>query len=50
MVEIVKGFEGRIVFDESKPEGVPKKLMDTTLLNSFGWTHRFDLESGLKKA
>ena len=49
MVEIVKVFEGSIVFDESKPEGVPKKFMDTTLLNSFGWTHRVDLESGLKK-
>ena len=49
MLQKIVGFEGDIGFDESKPEGASKKLMDSNLLNSLGWAHKFDLESGLIK-
>ncbi|BCG08841.1 GDP-L-fucose synthase [Buttiauxella agrestis] len=46
MAEVV-GFNGEIVFDASKPDGTPRKLMDVNRLNSLGWKHKFDLKSGL---
>jgi len=50
LVQRVVGFEGRIVYDSSKPDGTPRKLMDVGLLNSVGWTARTSLEDGLKVA
>ena len=43
------GYQGDIVFDTSKPDGAPKKLMDSNRLNSLGWKPRVDLKAGLKK-
>ena len=43
------GFEGEIVFDPSKPDGTPRKLLDISKAHSFGWRHKIDLEEGLKK-
>lgn len=45
----VVGFDGEIVFDKSKPDGTPRKLMDSSLLNSLGWRPLTDLRSGLEK-
>ena len=45
----VVGFEGRIAFDSSKPDGAPRKLLDSTRLRDMGWRARTDLEDGLKK-
>jgi len=45
----VVGFEGRLVFDDSRPDGTPRKLMDSSVLTSMGWKAQTDLESGLKK-
>ncbi len=44
------GFSGEIKFDASKPDGTPRKLMDSERLNSLGWKPQVDLNSGLKKA
>lgn len=44
------GYAGRIVFDPSKPDGSPRKLLDSTLIHSLGWTKKFDLSVGLKLA
>lgn len=44
--KIVK-FEGQIVFDPSKPDGTPQKLMDTSKLSGLGWTPKISLENGL---
>jgi GDP-L-fucose synthase len=44
------GFTGNIVFDATKPDGAPRKLMDSARLHSLGWTPKIDLESGLKIA
>ncbi len=45
----VVGFEGKVVFDSSKPDGTPRKLMDVSRLASLGWQYQVDLESGLRK-
>jgi GDP-L-fucose synthase len=50
MIQQAVGFEGEVVFDTSKPDGTPKKLLDTTAINSLGWHPQHDLLSGLKKA
>lgn len=44
------GYSGEIKFDVSKPDGTPRKLMDSHRLNSLGWKPKVDLENGLKKA
>lgn len=44
------GYEGEISFDTSKPDGTPRKLMDSSRLNALGWKAKVDLESGLKIA
>lgn len=41
------GYQGGITFDPSKPDGTPRKLMDSTRLNSLGWTPKVDLIKGL---
>lgn len=41
---------GEIKFDTSKPDGTPRKLMDSARLNSLGWKPKVDLKNGLKKA
>lgn len=45
----ISGFEGEIVFDATKPDGAPKKLLDNTRLTSLGWRTRVSLEDGIKK-
>lgn len=45
----VVGFEGDVVFDSTKPDGTPRKLMDVSRLASLGWKYKVDLEHGLAK-
>ena len=49
MVAEVTGFEGRLVFDRSKPDGTMRKLMDVSRLADMGWRARIDLEDGLRE-
>lgn len=49
-VRRVVGFEGELVFDDSKPDGTPRKLVDTTLINRLGWRAQIPLEQGLVQA
>ena len=44
------GYTGRIELDPSKPDGAPRKLMDSTRLNALGWQAKTSLEEGLKRA
>ena len=44
----VVGFEGSLRFDPSKPDGTPRKLLDTSRLSALGWSPRIDLETGLR--
>ncbi|KXW55844.1 GDP-L-fucose synthase [Ferrovum sp. PN-J185] len=46
----VVGFDGQILFDSSKPDGTPRKLMDSGRLNSLGWQATISLKDGLKLA
>ena len=46
----VVGYRGKIIFDPSKPDGTPRKLLDISRLSSFGWTAEVPLREGLKKA
>ena len=48
IVQRVTGHEGRIVFDTTKPDGTPRKLLDVSRLASLGWKHRIGLEAGIK--
>jgi GDP-L-fucose synthase len=50
LVQRVVGFEGRIVFDTSKPDGTPRKLMDVARLRGAGWQARTALNDGLRSA
>lgn len=45
----VIGFEGKVVFDSTKPDGTPRKLMDVSRLATLGWQYRVDLETGLRQ-
>ncbi|MDT0135474.1 GDP-L-fucose synthase [Providencia huaxiensis] len=45
----VVGFKGSVVFDSSKPDGTPRKLMDVSRLKRLGWVYSVALESGLNK-
>lgn len=46
----VTGFRGRLVFDASKPDGSPRKLLDVSRLKSLGWSAEIPLEAGLENA
>ena len=43
------GFEGTVEFDTSKPDGTMRKLIDVSKLHSLGWTHKVEIEEGVKK-
>jgi GDP-L-fucose synthase len=46
----VEGYTGKILFDTTKPDGTPRKLMDSSCLRALGWTPKVDLTEGLAKA
>jgi len=48
LIKKVVGFEGNIVFDGEKPDGMPRKLLDISRLNDLGWRPKTSLEDGLK--
>ncbi len=50
LVKEVIGFEGDLVFDTSKPDGTPRKLMDVSKLHSLGWKHQIELKQGIALA
>jgi GDP-L-fucose synthase len=46
----VTGYQGDVAFDTSKPDGSPRKLLDSSLLLSFGWQPKMNLHDGLQRA
>lgn len=48
LVKKIVGYEGKIVFDTTKPDGTPRKLLDSTYLHSLGWQHKIELEEGIR--
>jgi GDP-L-fucose synthase len=49
IAEIV-GFKGELVFDQTKPDGTPRKLLDSSKLAQLGWTARYSLGDGIREA
>jgi len=49
-VKQVVGFQGKITWDSSKPDGTPRKLMDSSRINALGWTAKVTLRDGLARA
>src|SRR3546814_1992520 len=50
MIATVIGYEERLAFDPSKPDGTPRKLMDSGKIAALGWTPKVTLETGLRRA
>lgn len=48
MVALVTGYSGRILFDSSRPDGAPRKLLDVSRLRSLGWAAQIPLDEGIK--
>ena len=44
------GYRGRLVFDPSKPDGTPRKLLDISRIRNLGWTPTVDLRTGIARA
>ena len=49
LVQKITGYTGELIFDTTKPDGTPQKLLDVTNLHALGWNHKTSLEEGLKK-
>jgi GDP-L-fucose synthase len=49
LIEKIIGYEGEIIWDTSKPDGTPRKLMDVSKLNQLGWKPTINLEEGIQK-
>lgn len=47
LMQKIVGFEGELVFDTTKPDGMPKKLLDVSRLNKLGWRYSTSFETGL---
>ena len=50
MVKIVTGYKGNLVFDSTKPDGTPRKLLDVSKLNALGWHYKTTLSDGMNIA
>ena len=48
-IQKIVGHQGDIVWDSSKPDGTPRKLMDISKMHALGWKHQVDLEEGIQK-
>jgi len=47
LIVLKVGYEGQLIFDSTKPDGTPRKLMDTTKINDLGWASKINLELGI---
>lgn len=48
LISHVVGYEGEIQWDDTKPDGTPRKLLDVSKINKLGWSAKIDLESGIR--
>lgn len=48
-IQRIVGHEGEIIWDDTKPDGTPRKLLDVSKLNQAGWKHQIDLTEGIQK-
>ena len=50
LVGRVVGYQGKVVWDHSKPDGTPRKIMDNSRITGLGWSPKVNLETGLRLA
>ncbi len=50
LVSDITGYSGKIVYDTSRPDGTPRKLMDVSRINKLGWKHTTSLKEGIERA
>jgi GDP-L-fucose synthase len=50
LIARVAGYKGEFVYDSSKPDGMPRKVMDVSRMRALGWTARTPLEEGFRRA
>ncbi len=48
LIKNIVGFKGKIIWDTSKPDGTPRKLLDVNHLHKLGWKHKVNLEQGIE--
>ena len=48
LISSIVGYEGEIIWDSTKPDGTPRKLLDVSKLNKMGWSAKTDLEKGIR--
>jgi GDP-L-fucose synthase len=48
MIKEVVGYDGELIFDQSKPDGTPRKLLNVQKINKLGWQHKIELMKGLE--
>ena len=48
-IQKIVGHTGEIIWDDTKPDGTPRKLMDVSKMNNIGWKHQVNLEEGIRK-
>ena len=48
-IKEVSGFSGSLVFENSRPDGTPQKVLDTSKINTLGWKPKIPLKTGLEK-
>ena len=49
LIKEVTGFKGEIMWDSTKPDGTPRKLLNVSKLHTLGWRHKINLDTGIKK-
>jgi GDP-L-fucose synthase len=49
IIKDIVGYNGKFIWDETKPDGMPQKLMDVSRINALGWINKTNLEDGLTK-
>jgi len=49
LIKQIVGFDGELRYDPSKPDGMPRKLLDSSRIKSFGWQPRISLEEGIRR-
>jgi GDP-L-fucose synthase len=49
MIQKIVGHQGDIIWDDTKPDGTPRKLMDVSKMHDLGWRHQVQLELGVQK-
>ena len=48
-IQKIVGHSGEIIWDDTKPDGTTRKLMDVSKMHNIGWKHQVDLEEGIQK-